>query len=523
MTIERRKFLKGAALIAVAPLVGCESAPAENATVALPIYTWKGALGPETLFRHGVASGDPLPDAVILWTRVSPTDVSAPVSVFWEMATDEAFGKRVAAGMFITSTDRDLTVKVDATGLTAGTRYFYRFWLQGRSSAIGRTHTAPEGKVDTLRAAVCSCAHYTSGFYIGYRAIAARDDIDLVFHLGDYIYEGGNGGGGSGNSGVRNVEPAHVCSTLADYRTRYSHHRLDADLQEAHRRHPWVSVWDDHEVANNGWRDGAPAHTDTSHGAWSVRKAAGIQANFEWLPRREFTDGRIWRRLSWGQLADVFMLDTRFWGRDQQTTGSNTAVLTDPARSMLGLDQEKWLFEGLTDSQAAWRILGQQVMMGQLTIKNPDTGVDTAINTDQWDGYQACRDRVFAAAQKAGPGLVVLTGDIHSSWAIDLVADAKAYDAKTGAGAIGVEVVVPGITSSGMPAGQALVDLAREHNPHIKWAELEHRGYAIVTWTANEVRSEWWHIDSVATPGGTAALAKSFVSARTAPHFSPAA
>lgn len=512
MTIERRNFLKGAALVAVAPLVGCETVPAEEGTTPLPIYAWQGDPGPASLFLHGVASGDPLPDAVILWTRVSPVQVSGPVSVFWEMATDEAFAHRVAAGTVDTSTERDLTVKVDVTGLAAGTRYFYRFWLQGRSSPVGRTLTAPKGKVDVLRAAVCSCAHYQSGYYIGYRAIAARDDLDLVFHLGDYIYEGAGGG-------VRQVEPTHTCATLADYRTRYGHHRLDPDLQEAHRRHPWVTVWDDHEIANNAWQGGAPAHSDANHGAWAVRKASGIQANFEWLPRREFPDGRIWRRLTWGQLADVFMLDTRLWGRDEQKTGGNPVVLTDPARSIMGLDQEKWLIDGLADSKATWQILGQQVMMGRLTLTDSDTGVETAINADQWDGYPGSRDRVFAAAKKRGPGLVVLTGDIHSSWAIDLATDAKTYDAKTGAGAIGVEVVVPGITSTGMPGGQALAELAREHNPHIQWAELEHRGFAIVTWTASEVRADWWHINDVTTPSGVAALNKSFVSSRAAPHF----
>ena len=507
MKRTRREFLKtaGAASMAL-PLasLGCgdggpqpagadaaaDAAPADPGPAPivpddLPPYEYDGPLGPETLFQHGVASGDPTSEAVILWTRAS-SGAAGEVAVWWEIAVDEAFVQRVAVGTATAGADRDHTVKVDATGLSAATTYWYRFKALGRTSPVGRTRTAPSGPTAHLSIAVASCAKYTSGYFAGYRRIAEKD-VDVVLHLGDYIYESGVAGEVPG----RNHEPPHDPVTRDEYRTRYGYYRLDPDLQEAHRRHPWIVVWDDHETANNSWKGGAEGHDEATQGSWADRRAAGTAAYLEWLPIREQADGRIWRRFAFGDLVDLLMLDTRLWGRDEQK--KEAADLSDPTRTLLGDDQEQWLAKELADSTATWRVLGQQVMMAPLLA----AGV--AFNNDQWDGYPAARDRLYATIDElAIDNLVVLAGDIHSSWASELPRTTDEYDAETGAGSIAVEFVTPGITSL-FPLSAGLVDLALSYNPHVKYGEVTSRGYIVLDVTASRVEATWHHFESVAS------------------------
>jgi alkaline phosphatase D len=454
---------------------------------------------PRTVFLHGVASGDPLTDAVILWTRVT-TPGGEPVEVAWEIATDPAMTNVVASGPVTAEAERDHTVKVDVDGLTAGTTYYYRFEALFESSPIGRTRTAPAGEVARLRIGVCSCASLAHGYFNVYRRLAARSDLDLVIHLGDYIYEYGDGEYGF----ARGYDPPHEVVTLEDYRRRYAHYRRDADLREVHRQHPFVAVWDDHESADNSWPGGAVNHT-SNEGAWADRLAGARQAYFEWMPVREQPDGRLQRRISLGGLADLIMLDTRLWARDEQALDQEDPRLVDPERTLLGDDQEAWLAGELAASTARWKILGQQVMVAQLP---------QFLNTDQWDGYPAARERLFALLRDQRD-VVVLTGDIHASAANDLIEDPMSpdYDPATGVGSLAVEVVVPGVTSEGLP--DAVADIAntiKEQNRYMKLADVTRRGYALLDIDAERVQAAWFYVDTIEQPsdnesfGGAAAV-----------------
>ncbi len=465
----------------------------------LPQYEHEGELGPETLFEHGVASGDPLPDAVILWTRVSPP-TSGEQQVWYEISRDVEFTRRVAVGWITTDESVDYTVKIDVTALRPGTTYFYRFFAYGRQSPIGRTRTAPDGAVSRLRFAVTSCASGAHGYFLGYRALAQRADLDLIVQLGDYIYEYGTGEYGN----VREYEPPNEILTLADYRLRYSWYRRDPDLQEVHRQHPFVNVWDDHESADNSWSGGASNHNG-GEGEWTDRISAARQVYAEWLPIREQPDGRIWRAFRYGDLVDLIMLDTRIWGRDEQVGGIGDTARFDEERQLLGADQEAWLFDQLRNATGRWKVLGQQVMMGQYkTVGAPNSeGGGAVFNIDQWDGYVAARERLFDVLRTEGvENLVVFTGDIHSSWAMELTSDPNnpdAYDPATSAGSLGVEFVTPAISSPGFPRGlgAGFAEAALLENPHLRYAELESRGYIVLDITPERVQGAFFHFEDV--------------------------
>ncbi len=464
----------------------------------LPEYEYDGEPGPESLFSHGVASGDPLVDSVILWTRVT-TDDDAAVEAFFEVALDPEFKMRVAADYLETNPDRDQTIKLDIDGLAAGTTYYYRFFALGRESLTGRTRTAAAGQVDRLRIAVCSCSSLAHGYFHAYRRIGERADLDLVLHLGDYIYEYATGQYGD----VREYEPAHEIVELADYRARYAQYRRDEDLQEMHRQHPFVAVWDDHESANNAYKDGAENHQPMTEGDWEDRKAAASAAYAEWMPMREGANAVIYRALPYGDLMHLIMLDTRIAGRDEQPTSvSDPEVLDDPDRQLLGMEQEAWLAEEMALSGAQWKLVGQQVVMAQVILgANP-------INADQWDGYRAARGRFYSLAEATG-NVVVLTGDIHSSWAFDLAVDPSGdYDPEDGSGSVGVEFVVPGVSSPGFPLNA--VDALLEANPHLHWLDLDRRGYVVLDVDAERVQASWWHVEDVES---TAGASESFTSA----------
>lgn len=472
----------GAPLTATA-VDGSSSSSSGSIDDGLPRYEWEGEVGPDSLFSHGVASGDPLIDAVILWTRVT-TESSDAVEAFFEVARDPDFEMRVAADYLETDPGRDQTIKLDVQNLSAGTTYYYRFYAQGRVSQIGRTRTAP---MDTsrLRVATCSCSNYSRGYFHIYRRIAERADLDLVLHLGDYIYEAG-----VNPNQLRPVEPEHELIELDDYRLRYATYRTDPDLQEVHRQHPMVVTWDDHETANDAYKDNAQNHTPSSEGSWEDRKAAAAQAYAEWLPMREGIPGLIYRALPYSDLVHLMMLDTRIIGRDAQPDDlDDPELLDDPDRQLLGMEQEAWVMDQFASTQAQWVLVGQQVIMAEVRLG------DNPINADQWDGYRAARARFYDMAESV-PNLVVLTGDIHSSWAFDLARDPRGeYDPKTGAGSVGVEFVTPGVTSAGFPTNAATA--AMVSNPHLQWAELTQRGYVVLDIDTERVQASWWFIDDV--------------------------
>lgn len=507
MPITRRRFLYTSPLT-VAPwwLQACSDDGDADDDAASP-------------FLHGVASGDPLPNAVVIWTRVSaPSPAPQRFAVGWVVATDPELQAVVAAGSVETGESIDYTAKVDVDGLAAGQTYYYQFEALGQRSVVGRTRTPREQGVERLRFAVASCSNYPFGYFNAYAAIARRADLDAVLHLGDYIYEYANGDYGDGAPLGREPEPVHETLSLSDYRVRHAQYKTDPDLQEAHRQHPFIVVWDDHETSNNAWQAGAENH-QPEEGDFAERKAAALQAYFEWMPiRAEGLDngGRICRSFRFGGLADLVMLDTRLLGRDQQPADPcDAASLAEPSRQLLGEEQEAWAIGELASSQASgthWRLVGQQVMMAQLVnVLLPGACV---FSTDQWDGYAAARARLLQAFADNGIGnVVILTGDIHSSWGNDIVHnpfDPALYDAATGSGSLAVEFVAPAVTSPGIgdpDQALALADALLMSHPHVKFVELNRRGYLLLDVTPERVQGEWYHVDTIAERSAGEALA----------------
>lgn len=405
-SISRRDFLiltakgVGAAVIS-SGLMGCNSSDGDRDV--------------SVSFNHGVASGDPTQSAIILWTRVTPEE-TASIKVAWEIATDAAFSNIVNRGDTLTNQQRDYTVKVDAIDLTPGTQYFYRFTANGKTTITGQTKTLPEGAIASAKLAVMSCANYPAGHFNVYNLAAQMDDLDAVLHLGDYIYEYPRGGYASGNAAQLNREvlPAGELFTLDDYRTRYGQYRTDADLQALHAGVPFITVWDDHEVCNDTYKDGAENHNE-GEGDFETRKLAALQAYFEWLPIRPIAQDNeleIYRSFQFGDLVDLHMLDTRVLGRDIQldyanymnpTTGAfdaNTFTqdIGDTNRTMLGSEQLQWLQTQLGNSTGTWQLLGQQVLMGSMNL--PAAVALTLMTLEQYSELGALA--VLAGRMQAG-------------------------------------------------------------------------------------------------------------------------
>lgn len=540
MRIGRRHLILGTITnVGLASLLpGCSSDDGP------PAPTDAGTPGPQlgplpvdgATFAHGVASGDPLVDRVILWTRVTTAD-AAPVRVQWVVTSDPGLATVVASGEATASADADFTVKVDATGLAAGTTYFYAFAVEGKGrSVVGRTRTLPVGDVARLRLAMTSCANYNNGYFNAYARIAERADLDAWIHLGDYIYEYADGVYGAIAS-ERPLVPAGEIVSLDDYRKRYAHYRSDADLQEIHRQHPIIAVWDDHETANDSWKGGAENHRP-EQGDWEARKVAATRAFLEWLPVRVASADlppKIWRAFSFGNLMDLLMLDTRLLGRDEQVGDTDPVSGTadkgtpeqwaDPSRELLGQEQEAWLKNELTASKGrstTWRFLGNQVIFSPTR----DPRDRKPVTTDFWDGYQATRTRLFEhLASNAIGNLVILTGDIHTSWAMDVAPDpfdpAK-YDPATGKGAVAVEIVGPSVTSLGLegdPLASAAAGLLKGANPHLKFNEVTRKGYVLVDVTRERVQAEWYFVADHKTRTASEELAAIFACASGAPRL----
>lgn len=473
MSLSRRALLQNLGVLgAVAALpLGCssEDEPAEDSP-----------------FKHGIASGDPLSDAVILWTRVTTTETT--VDVKWEASTSKEFAKIDASGTVTTNADRDYTVKVDAKGLTAGTTYFYRFTALGETSPVGRTKTAPTGSLARLRLGVVSCSSLAHGYFHAYKQLATRLDLDAVVHLGDYIYEYGDREYGD----VRKYEPPHEIISLADYRMRYAQYRRDPDLAAVHQQFAFIAVWDDHETADNSWSGGAENHA-AAEGDYAARRAAAAKAYSEWMPIRDQDGGKIYRGFVFGDLVDLMMLDTRIVGRDKQIEKKTDPAFMDEKRQLLGAEQETWLSGRLKASTAKWQMLGQQVVVAPFPV---------FFNSDAWDGYPAARARLNTMlTENATKNLVVLTGDIHMSFAFEL--PGETYDPKTGSGSLGVEFVVPGVTSPGMP--EQLANVAQglvQDNPHLKFANVHQKGYVVLDITHERVQSAWYHYTDPAEQQG---------------------
>ena len=437
-------------------------------------------------FYHGVASGDPLPDAVILWTRFTDDTLTADsVQVNWRIATDTNMTNIINSGSGYTNEDIDWTFKVDAMGLQPNTYYFYDFEAVNRHSLIGRTKTAPVGDIDSVRFAVVSCSNWQHGYFHAYRHLKMRNDFDVVLHLGDYIYEYEEGTF-SANMPDRVHEPTHENLTLEDYRLRYSQYHLDDDLRDLHQQFPFILIWDDHESANDSYKDGAQNH-NAGEGAWSDRKNGSTRAYHEWLPIRspDMTNKlKIYRKFQWGDLIDLHMLDTRIIARTEQTNN-----YSDPTKELLGTDQFNWLINGLKNSTARWNILGNQVMM------SPLKAFGVTVNKDQWDGYTYERNRLYDSITANNiDNLVVLTGDIHTSWVNDI--PLSGYDASGCQNSLGVEFVVTSVTSTSfnLPVSTSIIKFS---NPNIQYVDITKRGYMILDVSKTKVQGDYYYMNDV--------------------------
>jgi alkaline phosphatase D len=432
-------------------------------------------------FYHGVASGDPLSDRVIIWTRITPDNFTLPVVVNYKMATDTAMLDVVSQGSVMTNADRDYTVKVDVTGLSPNTYYYYEFQANGARSQRGRTKTAPVGAVDSLRFAVVSCANLEAGYFNAYRVINERNDVDAVLMLGDYIYEYETDGYSPNPNVDREFEPSNEILTLDDYRMRYSIYHMDEALRKLHQNFPWICVWDDHESANDSYKDGAENH-NAGEGDWETRKLAAQQAYFEWLPIREKApeNYEIFRTFKYGDLVDLIMVDTRLHGRVEQV-GATSGELNNSSRTMLGEDQTNWLKDELSNSTSQWKVLGNQVMMAPITV------FGIPINTDSWDGYPVTRQDLYSHILTNDiDNFVVITGDIHTSWALDL---------KSGSNKVGVEFVTPSVTSPGSPIDGGSVLMLE--NSHLKYVELTKKGFVILDVNTQRIQADWFYVSTI--------------------------
>ncbi len=482
--VDRRRFLGGAAVAAAAAIAWRPSLSSAQSGLLT------GGGYPFTL---GVASGDPLPTAVVLWTRLAPDPLNgggmpnSDVPVDWVIATDEGLANVVASGTATAPAAFAHSVHVDATGLDPDTTYWYQFRADGLDSPVGRTRTAPPpgSSPASVRFGFASCQNYGSGYFTAH-ANLANEDLDVCFHLGDYIYEGAGGG-------VRSV-PGGEATTLAGYRNRYALYRSDPDLQAVHRRFPWVVTWDDHEVENNYAAD--ISEEGITGVAFLTRRAEAYQAWWEHqavrMPPPVSADLPIYRNLTWGTLASFFVLDTRQYRSDQACGGATLAPLCaealDPARTMLGAAQEQWIANGLTSSAALWNVVAQQVVMAYTPLVGQ-------FNLDQWDGYPAARDRLlelFGRPEVRNP--LVLTGDIHASGAGRLLAD---YDNPDTSAVVGHELVGTSVTST-FPGGlDDLFNQVTSGLPWVEYANASKRGYVTVELTADSGTANWRVVDTV--------------------------
>lgn len=458
-------------------------------------------------FRHGVASFDPDTTSVLLWTR---TEDSGPVE--WRIGHDPDLTDLVDSGTAEADDAHDRCVTVTVDGLQPGSTYFYGFSQAGERSPVGRTRTMADGNVDRLRLGITCCADYSAAPLGVYRALAERE-VDAVVHLGDYIYEAQ-----TANSG-RRAKFTTTCTTLDDYRARYAQIRADPDVQYLHARHPMFTIWDDHDLADNAWRTGAKAHDPDEHGDWDDRVGAAAAARAEWLPiryREPDALRRTWRSVVIGDLAEVVLLDTRYEGRDRQAGDEGTLPRDHPDRSLLGDDQRAFVGERLADTQRPWTILASGVVVNEIALPLPGDGLlpnrllpngyavidGKVLHDDQWDGYTAERDWLAERIEtRAGDGAktVLLSGDVHSCWAME--------GPQGAAGAVAVEAVCPAASSAAMGRANVagvnrLIDRAARKMPHVPWANVTERGYAICDLDRSRAQIEWWIADPYARDPG---------------------
>lgn len=497
--------------------------------LAIPGFGRAQSVAAVTGFTHSVASGEPAADSLLLWTRYVPAAGGA-AELRVEVAETPDFARVVSGGVQVTGPWRDFTAKITVAGLQPGRFYHYRFVApDGSRSPVGRSKTLPEGPVPSFRAAIFSCSNLSFGWFNAYGHAAARDDLDLAIHLGDYFYEYGSGHYPLPKDvvGGRVPLPEHEIVALADYRLRYASYRADPDLLALHARMPMIAQWDDHESANDSWEGGAQNHDPATEGDWNPRRAAAIQAYREWMP----VSDEPWKAYDIGTLATLFRTETRLLARTRQPDVADLfkgadplpalrafrdGAWQDPAATMMGSQQEYWLDHALRASVKAgqrWQVVGFGTIMGN-TMSPPEAtgwgsrdgrsndyvrrGVMAAkaglpTNFDNWGGYPAARRRFLGSAQGMGAELVLISGDSHNAWAYDLGQDGRP---------VGVEFAGQSVTSNGYESGvttdprRVAAALVRA-NPELKWCDTSRRGYMALTLTPDRVRNDWLFADTI--------------------------
>ncbi len=480
-----------------------------------------------TGFTHNVASGEPGPDSVLLWTRYVPAS-GGPAKVRVEISESPDFAKVVGGGQMVTGPWRDHTVKITVDGLAPGKWHWFRFIApDGAMSPVGRTKTLPVGKAARFNIAIFSCSNLGFGEFNAYGHAAARDDIDLVLHMGDYIYEYGRGGYDSGAKFAQRLLPAGELLTLADYRLRYQSYRADPQLQALHAAFPMIANTDDHEGANDSWEGGAQNH-QADEGDWTNRKNAAMQVWREWLPVGE----QPWKAYEIGDLATYYRTDTRMIARSRQVEPASFMHAADPAKAlaefhdgpwrdpsmtMMGTEQESWLYHGFAREKATWSVLGVGTNMGYnyvpetamatISANSPQRSRDYVMagialakaglpyNFDNWGGYPAARSRLLAAAQSHGRDLVVVTGDSHNGWAFDLPEGGKPAGVEFG----GHSVTSPGFEqlTGGIDPKIVAAALVNKQNSELRWIDTSNRGYMYLALTPQAATNEWVFVETV--------------------------
>ncbi len=511
-----------------------------------------GRASSANVFQDGVASGDPQSTKVILWTRISDENgnpFAQPQNISWEIASDKDFNSIQQSGTGRARAVNDGTFKIDAQGLQPGQSYYYRFLSGPHISPIGRTRTLPAGPVEQANFAVISCSNYPFGFFNVYDQIARRNNLDAVIHLGDYIYEYGNEGygGEQGKTLNRNHAPGHETISLQDYRTRHKQYKSDPAAQAMHAAHPLIAIWDDHETANNSWKDGAQNHTPKTEGEWATRRRAALQAYYEWMPVRDPQDANpreaFFRSFSYGDLLTIGAIETRLMARSAEIQFADALkfgqrpedierfkneVINDPKREMLGTAQTKWLSDVFTKSKNAgqpWRLLANQIIMAKVTapdltphvteeeivdlqsqwdqgrafVEASTLGLPT--NFDAWDGYPAARERFYDMVKNTtdAQGLIVLTGDTHTWWANDL----RDKEGEL----MGVELGVHSVTSPSPYSGNFLGGRGAEYalllnqkNKDVRYLSGQNHGYIDLSVTPQKAEAKFMAVDTVEQP-----------------------
>lgn len=532
--VTRRRALLGASAALLYPVVHGKEAGSDLAS--------ESAASTGSGFFHGVASGDPDASSVVIWTRLS--GYQAPVTCRWLVATDENFSHVVTTGKKRTDGALDYTVKVLVEGLEPGRQYYYKFESPEKISPTGRTRTLPVGNVESLTLAVATCSNFAFGYFNAYEVIANDNSIDLVLHLGDYIYEYGvdGYGGQAGRRIGRSHEPKHEIVSIDDYRERHAQYKSDVCSKAMHARHPLIVIWDDHESANNPWMEGAQNHQD-SEGDWTKRRDASLQAYYEWMPIREPKTGHTreayWRHYKFGDLASIITLESRHTGRSKQITYGDhlkdltkaaqaskfrTEVIGNPSRTMLSTSMSNFLASEIAesvDAKRSWRLIGNQSVMAKSISPKLDTPffdqlrkklnagaqrrldgltrlgeLEVQADLDAWDGYPAARERFYEIAKNAGAqDLLVLSGDSHSYWQNQLFDEDE--------NPMGVELGATGVSSPrsllafGEEGLRKFDETNAANNKEIVWADGRHRGFIKLSINQTSARADYIAVSTV--------------------------